>query len=78
MVPGTAEAGLRADRKHEPRSPRFPDVSADGKRPRQRNGKFVTTSQRFCSVYLFGTFGGVRASDSGLVRYEEEGGMSGA
>jgi hypothetical protein len=45
---------------------------------RQRNGKLVTTSQRFCSVYLFAAFDKVRASDSNLVRYEGEGGMSGA
>ena len=45
---------------------------------RQRNGKLVTTSQRFCSVYLFAALDKVRASDSSLVRYEGEGGMSGA
>ena len=45
---------------------------------RQRNGKFVTTSQRFCSGNLLVAFGGVRASDSNLVRYEGGGGMSGA
>jgi len=52
-------------------------LSADGKGSRQRNGQFVT-SQRFCSVYLFAAFDKVRASDSSLVRYEGEGGMSDA
>jgi len=46
----------------------FRDVSADGKGPRQRNGKFVTTSQRFCSVYLFAAFDKARANDTSLVR----------
>jgi len=72
MVPGAAEAGLWVDRKHEPRSPRFPDVSADGKGTRQCNGKFVTSSRRFCSGNLFVAFDKARASDSSLVRYEGE------
>jgi hypothetical protein len=38
----------------------------------------VMTSRRSCSGNLIVAFGGVRASDSNLVRYEGEGGMSGA
>jgi hypothetical protein len=53
-------------------------LSADGKGTHQGKGKLVMTSRRSCSGNLIVAFGGVRASDSNLVRYEGEGGMSGA
>jgi len=78
MGPGAAETGLCADREQEPRSPRFLGLSANGKGTHQRNGKFVTSSRRFCSGNLLVAFGKVRASASSLVCYKGEGGMSDA
>jgi len=78
LVPGAAETGLCTDREQKPHSLSFLGFSANGKGTHQRNGKFVTTSRRFCSGNLLAAFDKVRASDSSLVRYEGEGGMSGA